>query len=492
MLKVIKEHPEEDHCHSHEESSCCSKSSFVNSETTQIPHTPLEEGKIYFDHNGNKIHFISLGCPRNLVDSEVMLGILLKAGYEVAPELTNADYVVINTCGFLEASRKEGTETINAVLREKKKGSKLVVTGCMVQKNHEQLKEKFPGIDYFLGSGDVEGILQAVQTTQKGSMVTNARSFLEVGEIPRQLSTPKHFAYLKIAEGCRKRCSYCIIPNIKGPLKSKSKEQILKEFNALLKQGVREIVLIAQDLGDYGKDFGSRNLAAFIDLLKTMLEVKQDFWLRLLYLYPDEITDEVIALMKQDNRICPYLDMPIQHINDQMLKSMRRTTSKEDIIRILTKLRAEVPNVVIRTSLIVGFPGETEEQFEELAQFIQDYPLDNIGIFRFSREPESHAYNLPDQVPEKVKEKRYHRLMKLQKKIVHKLNKRWIGKTLPVVVEGYHPESNLLMCGRFYGQCPEIDGMVIINDGRKVRAFGELYQVEITDVADYDLIGRVV
>lgn len=496
MLKIVKEdseHPEEDHCHSHEHSHCSTScSSDVLTTTLPMAQTPLEKGKVYFDYNGNKIHFISLGCPRNLVDSEVMLGILLKSGYEVAPELPNADFVVINTCGFLEASRKEGTETINAVLDEKKKSAKLIVTGCMVQKNHEVLKEKFPGIDYFLGSGDVQGILQAVQATQKGAMVTNARSFLEVGEVPRQISTPKHYAYLKIAEGCRKRCSYCIIPNIKGPLKSKSKEQILKEFHALLKQGVREIILIAQDLGDYGKDFGSRKLAAFIDLLKAMLEVKQDFWLRLLYLYPDEITDEVIALMKEDSRVCSYLDMPIQHINDQMLKSMRRTTSKADIISILTKLRAEVPNVVIRTSLIVGFPGETEEQFEELAQFIQDHPLDNIGIFKFSREPESHAYNLPDQIPEAVKEKRYHRLMKLQKKVVKKLNKRWIGKTLKVIVEGYHPESNLLMCGRFYGQCPEIDGIIIINDGRNVRAFGECYDVEITDVTDYDLVGRVL
>lgn len=451
-----------------------------------------QEGEIQFDYQGNKIHFISLGCPRNLVDSEVMLGILLKAGYEVAPLLEEADYLVINTCGFLEASRKESTDVIHESLHSRKKGSKLIVTGCMVQTHHEEMQKRFPGIDYFLGSGDVEGILKAVQSNQTGKLVTSARSYLEAGEIPRQISTPKHYAYLKIAEGCRKRCSYCIIPTIKGPLKSKSKEQILKEFHLLLNQGVHEVILIAQDLGDYGKDLGSRNLAAFIDLLKSMLANDKNFWLRLLYLYPDEITDELIELIKSDSRICRYLDLPIQHINNQMLKRMRRTTSREDIIRIITKLRQEIPELYIRTSLIVGFPGETEEQFEELVQFIQDHPLDNIGIFKYSREPHSHSYDLPDQISEQIKNKRYHRLMQVQKKIVKKRNQSMVGKILPVVVEGYHPESQLLMTGRFYGQCPEIDGQVIINDGRHVTAFGEIYPVEITAVADYDLIGRVI
>lgn len=453
---------------------------------------PKSDGNIQFDYAGNKIHFISLGCPRNLVDSEVMLGILLKAGYEVAQELQDADYLVINTCGFLEASRKESMDTVRDTLAERKKSAKLIVTGCMVQTHSDEMQKQFPGIDYLLGSGDVEGIIKAVESSQKGKLVTTARSYLEVGEVPRQLSTPKHFAYLKIAEGCRKRCSYCVIPTIKGPLKSKSKEQILKEFHTLLNQGVHEVILIAQDLGDYGKEKGSKNLAALIDLLQSMLAVDKKFWLRLLYLYPDEITDELIALVKSDKRICPYLDMPIQHINNKMLKSMRRATSREDIISTIKKLRKEIPGIVIRTSLIVGFPGETDEQFEELAEFIQEYPLDNIGIFKYSREPGSHSYDLPDQVPEEIKEKRYHRLMQIQKKVVKKLNKAMVGKKFPVVVEGYHPETNLLMRGRFYGQCPEIDGQVIINDARKVKAFGQIYNVEITDFADYDLIGRVV
>jgi ribosomal protein S12 methylthiotransferase len=467
---------------------------YKEKKAVEQPSAPAQEEKngMSFQFEGNKINFISLGCPRNLVDSEVMLGILLRAGYEVAPTLEEADYLVINTCGFLEASRQESSETIRETLANRKKTAKLIVTGCMVQTHSDELKKTFPDIDYLLGSGDVEGILAAVQSTQKGQMVSSARSYLEAGEVPRKISTPKHFAYLKIAEGCRKRCAYCVIPTIKGPLKSKSKEQIMKEFNLLLNQGVHEIILIAQDLGDYGKDQGSKNQAALIDLLKTMLAVEKNFWLRLLYLYPDEINDDLIALMKSDKRICPYLDMPIQHINNQMLKSMRRATSREDIIETITKLRREIPNIVIRTSLIVGFPGETQEQFEELAQFIQKYPLDNIGIFKFSREPGSHAYDLPDQIPEEVKEERYHQLMQIQKKVVKKLNKKMIGKKIPVVVEGYHPETKLLMIGRHYGQCPDIDGQVLINDGRKVKAFGEVYTVEITDFADYDLVGHVL
>ncbi len=453
---------------------------------------PKGESTLHFDFEGNKINFISLGCPRNLVDSEVMLGILLKAGYEVAPILEEADYIVINTCGFLEASRQESMNTVHETLAQRKKTAKLIVTGCMVQTHSDHLKETFPGIDYLLGSGDVEGILDAVQSTQKGQRITSARSYLEAGEVPRRLSTPKHYAYLKIAEGCRKRCAYCVIPTIKGPLKSKSQEQILKEFQLLLNQGVQEVILIAQDLGDYGKDKGSKNLTALLDLLKAMLAIDKPFWLRLLYLYPDEITDELIALMKSDKRICPYLDMPIQHINNQILKSMRRLTSKEDIIAIITKLRREIPEIVIRTSLIVGFPGETKEQFEELTQFVKDYPLDNVGVFKFSREPGSHAYDLPDQIPEEVKMERYHRLMQAQQKVVKKQQKKMIGKKVPVFVEGYHPGTQLLMVGRHYGQCPDIDGQVIINDGRKVKAFGQLYTVEITDSADYDLIGRVI
>ncbi|MBS0616049.1 MAG: 30S ribosomal protein S12 methylthiotransferase RimO [Verrucomicrobia bacterium] len=437
-----------------------------------------------------KIHFTSLGCARNLVDSEVMLGILLRAGYEITEELKQADFLIVNTCGFLEVARQESIDTIEMLVKEKKKGAKVVVAGCMVQKYGPGIEERFPGVHYFLGSGDMEKILDAVSVPEQGSSITSARSYLQQGEIPRMLSTPRHFAYLKIAEGCMKRCAFCIIPNIKGPLKSKEENQVLKEFRALLSQGVKEVILIAQDLGDFGKERKVKD--GLVHLLKEMLKVEGDYWIRLLYLYPDEITDELIEVIASDKRICPYLDMPIQHVNDTILKAMRRKTSKTDIISILEKLRARMPHIVVRTSLMVGFPGETEEQFEELLEFVEKYPLDNVGIFKYSREEESHSAKLPGHIAEDVKQARFEKLNAKQLEMARRQNERFVGQKLPVIVEGTHPDSPLLMRGRFYGQCPDIDGQVIITDGRKVSAFGERYTVEITGVADYDLIGRVV
>lgn len=441
-------------------------------------------------NSGNKIHFTSLGCARNLVDTEVMIGILLQAGYEVAGSSQEADFLVVNTCGFLAASREESLNAIGQLFDEKKASAKVIVAGCMVQKHKDEIKERFPDVHYFIGSGDMDKVIDAVRAASPGDAVTSARSFLQQGEVPRVTSTPKHYAYLKIAEGCAKRCAFCIIPTIKGPLRSKSVEQVMKEFHALLNQGAHEVILIAQDLGDFGKE--RKEVGALENLLREMLKVKKDFWLRLLYLYPDEISDELIALIKSDSRICPYLDMPIQHINDTMLKAMRRKTSREQIVSTIEKLRAEVPDIVIRTSLMVGFPGETDAQFEELVDFVKQHPLDNVGIFKFSAEAGAHASKLPDQIPEDVKEARYVRLASTQMEVVESRSDRFIGKRLKVMVEGYHPESEFLMRGRFSGQCPEIDGQVIINDGRKVTAFGQLYEVEITDVAGYDLIGGVI
>lgn len=440
--------------------------------------------------SGNKIHFVSLGCARNLVDTEVMLGILLRAGYEVTDEVGRSDFLVVNTCGFLASARQESCATIEALFQEKKKGAKVIVAGCMVQKHKEELRAQFPGIHYFLGSGDMEKILEAVQSSEQGEAVTSARSYLEWGEIPRQLSTPKNYAYLKIAEGCAKQCAFCVIPKIKGPLRSKSQSQVLKEFDALLSQDVHEIILIAQDLGDYGKD--RKETFGLESLVRQMLQRKGDFWIRFLYLYPDEITDGLLDLMASDPRICAYLDMPIQHIHPQMLKAMRRKTSREQIVHTIEKLRKKLPGAVIRTSLMVGFPGETEEQFEELVRFVEEHPLDHVGLFKYSREEESPSAKMPGHLSDEIKQARFEKLAAAQMKVVRRRNRAWIGKKLKVVVEGYHPDSQYLMRGRFYGQCPEIDGQIIINDGRSVDAFGKFFEVEITDVADYDLIGRVL
>ncbi|MGL5626478.1 MAG: 30S ribosomal protein S12 methylthiotransferase RimO [Candidatus Rhabdochlamydia sp.] len=438
----------------------------------------------------NKIHFTSLGCARNLVDTEVMLGMVLKAGYQITDQLDQADFLVVNTCGFLASARQESMDSVNSFFQEKKTDAKVIVAGCMVQKHKEQLKESFPHIHYFLGSGDVEKILDAIKATSPGEAVSNARSYLEWGEVPRQLSTPKHYAYLKIAEGCAKQCAFCIIPKIKGRLRSKPMPQILKEFRALVSQGVKEVILIAQDLGDYGKDQVDKQ--GLENLISLLLAEKGNFWLRLLYLYPDEITDGLIDLLVRDKRICPYLDMPIQHISNRILKAMKRKTSKEQIIETIEKLRKNLPNVVIRTSLMVGFPGETEEDVDELIEFIQKHPIDHIGIFKYSCEEQSASAKMEGHIAEEVKQVRFDRVAKVQIEVTAQRNKRYIGQKIPVIIEGYHPDSPYLLCGRFYGQAPEIDGIVIINDARNVKNMHELYEVEITDVADYDLIGTVL
>jgi len=438
------------------------------------------------------MYFISLGCPRNLVDTEVMLGTLIHHGYEPTEDIVDADYIIINTCGFLQASRQESLDTINNCIRGKKASAKVIVTGCMVQSHKQEIIDAYPMVDYMLGSGDVKGIVAAVQSKKQGEQVTDAKSFLEAGDVPRTLSTPQHYAYLKIAEGCRKRCAYCIIPEIKGPLKSKALEQIVKEFRALRARGVKEIILIAQDLGDWGKDLGYKRSDGLLVVLKELLKEEGDFWLRLLYLYPDEITDELIALMKSDERICKYLDMPIQHVNDRVLKSMHRATSKEQVVTTINTLRSEMPTISIRTSLIVGFPGETKEEYKELCDFVSEYHLENVGIFEYSKEEKSYSAKLEGHHPDSVKRKRKNHLAKLQAKTLEKAQKRFIGQTIRVLVEGYHSESDLLMRGRHEGQCPEIDGIVVLNEHEPVDVFGEWYEVTITDAIGYDLLGSVV
>ena len=433
----------------------------------------------------DKIYFINLGCPRNLVDTEIMLGIVLEAGYGITDDTSEADFFVINTCGFIKDSRNEALDVISEIIEEKKSSAKLIITGCMVAKHRKILEKHFPEIHYFLGAGNITEILQALSSKKPGLIVKPPKSFLEDGTEPRKLTTPPHYAYLKIAEGCRKNCSYCAIPAIKGPLRSKATKQILQEFQNLLNQGVYEIILIAQDLGDYGKDSGE-NLAS---LLKQILKIDGDYWLRLLYLYPDEITDEIIEIIRGDERICKYVDMPIQHVNGDILRSMKRKTSKKQIKDTITKLRSEIPEMVIRTSIIVGFPGETDQQFEELIEFIKEYPLDHIGVFVYSPEENTPAAKLPQQIPEELKNKRYDKIMTAQQEILALHNKKMIGKSFPVIIEGYHPESEFLMVGRYYGQCPEIDSQIIINDHLCVDKFGCKYMVEITDVAGYDLIG---
>lgn len=439
----------------------------------------------------NKIHFISLGCARNLVDSEVMLGILLKAGYEATEELPEADYLVLNTCAFLKAARNESTDYLQRIIDTKKKDAKIILTGCMVSKHKEELSPWLPHIHYLLGSGDIEHILSAIESKETGEK-RSAKSYLEMGEIPRKLSTPKHYTYLKIAEGCCKRCAFCIIPSIKGKLKSKPVDRIVKEFRALLNLGVKEVILIAQDLGDYGRDFSPDRKSCLHDLLQTLLQEPGDYWIRMLYLYPDEVDDRIIDLMEKDPRLLPYVDIPLQHIHDRILKSMRRTTSKEEIIQLLTKLRTRIPHIYIRSSFIVGFPGETDEEFQELVDFIKSSWIDHVGIFPYSQEEGSVAARMPDQISQSVKLQRVKILSQVQKKNVAKHNKHLIGKVIEAVIDGYHPDSKLLLVARFYGQAPEVDPYIIVNEAKTISEFGERCLIEITGVAGYDLVGRVI
>jgi ribosomal protein S12 methylthiotransferase len=439
---------------------------------------------------GNTLSFTSLGCSRNLVDTEVMLALLLKNGYEVSSNPDFADFHIINTCGFLEAARQEAIDTVSRTLKVMKPDAKIIVTGCMVSIQKNKLAELFPQIHYFLGSADIDQILVAVRSLEKGEIVSTAKSFLQNGEVPRLTSTPKHYAYLKIAEGCRKNCAFCIIPKIKGPLRSKSLEQIDREFHALINQGVKEIILIAQDLGDFGKD--RREDQALHTLLRHLLKKEGQFWIRLLYLYPDEIDDELIDIIQSDARVLPYLDMPIQHINDRLLKLMFRKTSKEDILSTIQKLREKIPHIVIRTSLMVGFPSETDAEFLELIDFVEKTKLDNVGVFSYSREELSYSHQLEGHMDESIKQARWDRLMQVQQKATRKRFKSYVGKTLTVIVDGVHPEVDHLFIGRFYGQCPEIDGCVIINGGFEHVKAGTFVEVKITDSLDYDLVGQAI
>jgi ribosomal protein S12 methylthiotransferase len=452
-----------------------------------------------FQEEPKKIMFQSLGCPRNFVDTEVMLGLCVQSGIEITQDVAEADYLVVNTCGFLESARQESREAIDELAQGKKANSKLLVTGCMVNLHKEQILEDFPAVDSILGSGAIDKILETIEKLEEDSETrlvqsANRRSFLERGDTPRFLATPPHYAYLKIAEGCKKRCAFCIIPQIKGRLQSKPILQLVEEFQGILEHGASEIILIAQDLGDYGKDFKSSSSPTNLEqLLRALLDSTEDpnLWLRLLYLYPDEITPGLIDLIEEDPRICRYLDMPIQHSHDDMLASMRRKTTGKEIKATIETLRGRIPGIHIRTSLMVGFPGETEEHFQHLLDFVQEYELDNVGVFTYSDEAMAYSSRLPNHVPEKVKEERYHRLMQAQLETVLRKNQARVEnkERMEVVIEGLQDENTIV--GRYYGQCPDIDGQVLLDAKESVYG-GARYWVEVTGFDEYDLIGRIV
>lgn len=445
-----------------------------------------------------KVHFISLGCPKNLVDSEIMAGTLMKDGFEIVGDEHSADTVIINTCGFVEDSKKESIQRIIEMGNLKKEGKikKLVVAGCLTQRYKNDLVDDLPEADLFVGSGEFQNINKILKENIAGNKQKtffNLPTYLQEESTPRVNSQPKHRAYLKISEGCLKRCAFCAIPLIRGNLQSRTLANVVNEAKLLVAGGVKELLIISHDFTDYGWDLRKKNKEAIespLELLKALDKVEGLRWIRLLYLYPDGITPEMIKVIKESKKIVKYFDMPLQHINNEVLKKMNRKMTREEIQEALDLIRKEIPDAVIRTQFIVGFPGETEEQFEELLQFVEEQKFDRVGCFMYSPEENTPGGKMEDQIPQNIKKKRHDKLMKLQQKISKKAHQAFVGKEIEVLVEGFSEETDLLLQGRSSQQAPDIDGVVYINSG--TANVGDMVKVRVTDSMEYDLIGEIV
>lgn len=445
-----------------------------------------------------KVHFVSLGCPKNLVDTEIMLGGLSQDGYQVVEDPAEADTVIVNTCGFIEEAKQESIDKILEMSELKKSGrlENLVVAGCLTQRYKDDLVEGLPEADVFVGSGEFQNISKILKDRKSGSTQKkffNLPTYLQEDQTPRMNSQPKFRAYLKISEGCKKRCAFCAIPLIRGNLQSRKIQSIVSEAKLLVAGGVKELIIISHDFTDFGWDLRRKDKEAKespVELLRALADHSGAEWIRVLYLYPDGIDDEMIELIKSRPNLVKYFDMPLQHINNEMLKRMNRRMDKAEIEEALYKVRKEIPQAVIRTQFIVGFPGETEEQFEELLEFVKAQEFDRVGCFKYSIEEGTKAGAMENQISEDVKEDRYQRLMALQSKISRKKHKGMIGRVVPVMVEGFSEETELLLKGRTSQQAPEIDGMTYLNEGQ--ASVGDIVQVEITHSHDYDLVGRIL
>lgn len=448
--------------------------------------------------NKQKVHFISLGCPKNLVDSEIMAGTLLKDGYDVVGEAETADTVIVNTCGFIEDSKKESIQRILEMgeLKQEGKIKKVVVAGCLTQRYKDELVDGLPEADLFVGSGEFQNISKILKGAEAGNTQKtffNLPTYLQEEETPRVNSQPGHRAYLKISEGCMKRCAFCAIPLIRGNLQSRSIDAVVAEAKLLVAGGVKELIIISHDFTDYGWDIRKKDPTrkeSPVELLKALDKVEGLKWIRLMYLYPDGITQEMCEVIKNSDKIVKYFDMPLQHINDDVLKKMNRKMTRGEIETALMNIRDYIPEAVIRTQFIVGFPGETQEQFEELLQFVAEQQFDRVGCFKYSPEENTPGGRMTDQVDEETKQYRHDALMEIQQNISREKHSDFVGKTLDVLVEGFSEETDLLLQGRFWGQAPDIDGVVLINDGE--AKVGDMVKVHITDNMEYDLIGAIV
>ena len=435
-----------------------------------------------------KVGMVSLGCDKNRVDSELILGSINKF-YEITNNPKDAEIIIINTCGFIESAKQESIDTILEMAEYKKthKCKMIIATGCLTQRYGDELLELIPEIDILMGVNDYmklhKLIVDFIKTEQRVSSTTYKDEGVNEGE--RILTTNSHTAYLRIAEGCNNFCTYCIIPKIRGKFRSRSKESILAEANSLVNQGVKEIILIAQDLTNYGEDLYGKNQLHV--LVNELSEIEGLEWIRLLYCYPEEITNELIEVIANNPKVMKYLDLPIQHISNNILKMMARKTNKETIIDKIDLLREKVPGITLRTSLIVGFPGETEEDFNELCSFLKDYKLDNVGVFTYSQEEGTAAAKLPNQIDEDVKIKRKETLMNIQRGIVRDLNKSKIGNIYDTIIDGSTGEYYI---GRNYEMAPEIDGLIYVTKKKTLKK-GDIIKVKITNVMEYDLVGDV-
>lgn len=438
------------------------------------------------------ILFVSLGCDKNLVDSEVMLGLLANHGHQMVDSEEDADVIVVNTCCFINDAKEESIQTILEMAEYKKDGSikALIVTGCLAQRYKQEIMDEIEEVDAVLGTTSYDKIVEVIEEALQGhkSLEMTDIDALPTVESKRLVTTGGHFAYLKIAEGCDKHCTYCIIPKIRGNFRSVPMERLIKEATDLVEQGVKEIILVAQETTLYGIDlYGKKSLHV---LLKELCKIGGLRWIRILYCYPEEITDELIQVIKEEDKICNYLDIPIQHASDGVLKRMGRRTSKQQLIETLKKLREEIPGIALRTTLITGFPGETEEQHEELMEFVDEMEFDRLGVFTYSPEEDTPAATMPDQIEESVKEDRQAELMELQQEIAFDLAERMIGKEVIVMFEGKVADENVYV-GRTYMDAPNVDGLIFVETSEELMS-GDFAKVRITGALEYDLIGELI
>ncbi|MFA4875223.1 MAG: 30S ribosomal protein S12 methylthiotransferase RimO [bacterium] len=435
------------------------------------------------------LHFISLGCPKNLVDSEVMLGLLVKDGFVLTEDPSAAEVIVVNTCAFIEDAKKEAIETVLEMSQQKKRGRcrLLVVAGCLPQRYSEEIAELFPEVDLFVGAGEFHRVAELVKGLDGGQRVQVGRpSYIYDHEAPRVAATPPHMAYIKIAEGCFHPCSFCIIPRIRGKFRSRTPDSIVEEAREMLSRGVRELNIIAQDTTAYGRDIG----ADLAELLGRLCSLQGRKWIRMLYAYPHDFPLAVIEAMKMHGEICRYLDIPIQHISDRVLAAMRRKGEGAEIRRLIGLMRKELPGVALRTSLIAGFPGETDDDFSALLDFVRESEFEHLGVFVYSPEEGTPAARLRGRIRAEVAEERRQRIMELQRAISQRKNQALVGRRLTALVEGPSQETEHLIQARHEGQAPDIDGVIYINEG--LAPAGEFATVEITEAHEYDLVGKII